>query len=119
MIHSPKINPFRTLCILLTAMILVLTGCASRLPSGPQPDGTVLIRGKVKKVTTSGDTTTIKIKPPKGEIVSITAGSEAECKKSCPLDGLEKDQPVEIIYRPVAGAKVAVSIRNIAQGSCQ
>ena len=120
MISSKKINLTCFLFIFLAALMVALSGCASsRLTVGPQPDGTILIRGKVQKVATQGEITIIKVKPPKGDAVYIRVTPDAACKKSCPIDKMEKDLRVEIIYRTEANDNVAVTVRKIAQGSCE
>ena len=98
-------------------MICSVTGCVSSV-SMPvlQADGSMLIRGKLRRISVQEGI--MKIKPPNGESVVVKLTKETIFKNFSEVADIKKYQPVEVVYVVEGADNLAISVKTIADGSC-
>ncbi|MCB2180895.1 MAG: hypothetical protein KQH63_02580 [Desulfobulbaceae bacterium] len=117
--------PFRkktTTAIIITIIattLLMFAGCADKKGGTPEmlEPGMYFVKGKIKKV--SLEKGKITIKPPKGDRVKLFINENTELKDYSSVESIQKDQPVEAVYKEAEGKNIAISIKQLPQGSCQ
>lgn len=105
--------------IVLLTLLTLLGGCAlTQNSDGPLLEGTLLVKGKITKITTQADITIIKIKPPQGEavIVQVTPATKLGNLKS--IQEIVNHTPVEVNYRMEGADNIAVKLRILEEGAC-
>ena len=110
----------RNLILLFFAVTLMLAGCAAPGGSGQSmanTDGSVVMKGKVGKISLPDNTLTIK--PRKGESVTVILNEKTVFAGDSSAAALKKNQPVEVAYRAEGTANVALSVKELPEGSCQ
>lgn len=109
--------------VLLLAFVMIggTVGCVAKNNSAGMPalqaDGTMLVKGKARKV--SVEQGILKVKAPKAKkAVEIKVTGETIFKNIASLAEIKKYQPVEVIYKVVGTENIAISVRPIPEGSC-
>lgn len=105
------------LTVLLFTLALIVAGCAATGPSDQMADGSMLIKGKVSKISLKDKTLTIK--PRKGDRITVTFNEETALRGYPSAELIEKDQPVEVTYRPEENSNIALSIKQLPEGACK
>lgn len=106
--------------VLLVALVMIggLTGCVGSSSGLPvlQADGSMLVKGKVKKISVRKGV--LEIKPPKGDLVVLRLSPETILKNIKSLTDIKKNNALQVIYRVEGAENNAISIKAIASGSC-
>ncbi len=105
------------LTVLLFALALIVAGCAATGQSGQMADGGMLVKGKVSKISQADKTLTIK--PRKGDKITVTFNEKTALQGYSSAELIEKNQPVEVTYRPEGNANLALTIKQLPEGACK
>ncbi|MCK9296084.1 MAG: hypothetical protein M0P70_13480 [Desulfobulbaceae bacterium] len=105
------------LTVLLFAVALIVAGCAATGQSGQLADGSMLVKGKVSGISQADKTLTIK--PRKGDKITVTFNEKTALQGYSSAELIEKNQPVEVTYRPEENANLALTIKQLPEGACQ
>jgi len=116
MLHA-RIKTVRgLLTVLLFTLALIVSGCAATGQSGQAADGSMLVKGKVSKISQVNKTLTVK--PGKGDLVTVTFNENTVLKGYPSAELIEKNQPVEVTYRQEDTTNFALSIKQLPEGAC-
>jgi hypothetical protein len=100
------------LLMVLLVGLMGIAGCAGQQLA----PGISRVRGRVK--TVSLDTGAVVVKPPQGTRVTVFVESETEIKGFASFDDVEKETPVELLFRQNGGRNHAVSLKRLPEGGC-
>ena len=110
---------FNVLLIILLALTIILSGCASTQTSGlTSPEGALYVKGKVAKITTRDDSTTIKITSSKGDVVIVQVTPDTMLGNLRTIKEISKHNPLEVHYRVDGDNNIAVKLTLLPQGTC-
>lgn len=108
----------RNLILLFFAVALMLAGCAAAGGQSMQnTDGSVVMKGKVGKISLPDNTLTIK--PRKGESVTVILNEKTVFAGDSSAAALKKNQPVEVAYKAEGTGNIALSVKQLPEGSCE
>lgn len=104
-------------CTLLLLSAALSGGCSPSRQAPMFDTDTQIVKGRVQGI--SADKETLVIKPRQGETVTVKFSGETALESLSSTDEIEKQQPLEVVYKTAGDGNMALLIRRLPEGECQ